>query len=161
MRSAVCSASNVTPASSDCSGAPLKPCRQANQPRRARTKRAGDQQLGEERMAAFERATVGLFVWWSASVSLVDNPGRTTTISRFGVTETVERLESGVRSRGLKVLNRIDHSGISARDGFRLRPTQSLLVDAAGGAPMKLVVWEARNGATMVSLDLQTERALR
>jgi uncharacterized protein (DUF302 family) len=111
-------------------------------------------------MAAFERATVGLFVWWSASVSLVDNPVRTTTISRFGVSETVERLESGVRARGLNVLDRIDHSGLAARAGFRLRPTQSLLVDGAGGAPMKLVVWEACNGATMVSVDSQAERLL-
>jgi uncharacterized protein (DUF302 family) len=111
-------------------------------------------------MAAFERATVGLFVWWSASVSLVDNPARSTTISRFGVRETVERLESGLRARGLKVLDRIDHSGLAARDGFQLRPTQSVLVDAAGGAPMKYVVWEARSGATMVSVDSHAERLL-
>jgi uncharacterized protein (DUF302 family) len=110
-------------------------------------------------MAAFERATVGLFVWWSAKVSLEDNPARTTKISRFDVMETVERLESGLRARGMKVLDRIDHSGLAARDGFRLRPTQSLLIDGAGGTPMKLVVWQARDGATMVSLDAHWERS--
>lgn len=105
-------------------------------------------------MAAFERATVGLFLWWSANAALADDPARAPSISRFGVAETAERIESGARSRGLKIVERTDHSGVAEREGFRLMPTQSLLVDAAsGGAPVKLVVWQARSGLTMVSLE--------
>jgi uncharacterized protein (DUF302 family) len=103
-------------------------------------------------MATFERATVGLFLWWSASLALIDNPGRALSISRFDVTETAERIESGARSRGLKVLDRTDYAAIAKREGYRLRPTQSLLVDAAsGGEPVRLVIWQTRDGITMVS----------
>ena len=105
-------------------------------------------------MAAFERATVGLFLWWSANGALIDGPARPAAISRFSVAETAERIEQCARARGLDVLERIDHSGSAARNGFRLRPTQSLLVDGAfDGAPLKLVVWEADGGRTMVSFD--------
>ena len=105
-------------------------------------------------MAAFERATVGLFIWWSANAALVANPARAPSVSRFGVAETVERIASDARAHGLNVVACTDHSGVAERDGYRLRPTQSLLIDGvAGGEPIKLVVWEARSGMTMVSLD--------
>jgi uncharacterized protein (DUF302 family) len=105
-------------------------------------------------MAAFERATVGLFLWWSANGALLDNPCRVLSVSRFGVAETAERIEAGARSRGLKVLERTDHAALARREGYRLLPTQSLLVDSArGGAPVRLVIWRARDGATIVSLD--------
>ncbi|HUL64333.1 MAG TPA: hypothetical protein VLW55_06925 [Burkholderiaceae bacterium] len=103
-------------------------------------------------MAAFERATVGLFLWWSANAALTDDPARAPSVSRFSVAETAERIECGARARGLKVLARTDHSGAAARDGFRLQPTQSLLVDGMSGEALRLVVWRARTGLTMVSL---------
>jgi len=104
-------------------------------------------------MAAFERATVGLFLWWSANAALMEDPARTPSVSRLSVAETAERIEAGARARGLKVLSRTDHSAIAERDGFRLQPTQSLLVDGMSGAPLRLVVWRASTGLTMVSLD--------
>jgi uncharacterized protein (DUF302 family) len=113
-------------------------------------------------MAAFERATVGLFLWWSASGALLDNSCRVVFTSRFDVAETAERIESGARLRGLKVLERTDHTALARRDGYRLQPTQSLLVDGTvGAAPVKLVVWRAHDGVTMVSLDERPARAPR
>lgn len=104
-------------------------------------------------MATFERATVGLFLWWSASLALVDNPGKALSISRFDVTETAERIESGARSRGFKVLDRTDYAAIARGEGYRLRPTQSLIVDDRNGSePVRLVIWQTRDGLTMVSL---------
>jgi len=104
-------------------------------------------------MAAFERATVGLFLWWRANAALTENPARAPSISRFSVAETAERIESGARARGLKVLERTDHSAAAAREGFRLQPVLSLLVDGLSGARVRLLVWRARTGLTMVSLD--------
>jgi hypothetical protein len=104
-------------------------------------------------MAAFERATVGLFLWWSANAALVDSPARAPSISPFGVAETAQRIASGALSLGLRVFDITDHSGLAARAGFHLRPTQSMLIGAVDAAPLKLVVWEAHNGLTMVSLE--------
>ena len=104
-------------------------------------------------MAAFERATVGLFLWWSANAALMEDPARTPSVSRLSVAETTERIESGARSRGLKVLERTDHSGLAERDGLRLQPTQSLLLNGMSGALVRLIVWRASTGLTMVSFD--------
>ena len=106
-------------------------------------------------MAAFERATVGLFLWWSANAAFVDNPSRVLSISRLGVAETAERIESGARSLGMAVLERTDHAALAQLEGYRLQPTQSLLVDGLGGDPVKLVIWQARSGITLVSREAQ------
>ena len=105
-------------------------------------------------MAAFERATVGLFLWWSANAALVDNPCRLVSASRFNVEETTDRIANGARVRGLEVRERTDHAALAQRDGFHLRPTQSLIVDGLHGAePVRLVIWQAHSGLTMVSTD--------
>jgi hypothetical protein len=106
-------------------------------------------------MAAFEKATVGLFLWWSANAAFVDNPSRVLSISRLGVAETAEHVESGARSLGMTVLERTDHAALAQLEGYRLRPTQSLLVDGIGGDPIKLVIWQARSGITVVSREAQ------
>lgn len=105
-------------------------------------------------MAAFERASMGLFLWWSANAALIENPCRVLSVSRFDVEETAARLEAGARARGLIVLGRTDHTALAQRAGYQLRPTQSLLVDRdPGRGRLKLVVWQARSGLTLVSLD--------
>lgn len=105
-------------------------------------------------MAAFERATVGLFLWWSANAALARNPCAVVSVRRLTVGEAAERIEAGARARGLKVLARTDHSALARSDGYRLRPVQSLLVDGAHAAdPIRLVVWQSLDGTTRVALD--------
>lgn len=105
-------------------------------------------------MAAFERATLGLFVWWSANSAFAADPGTVLTVSRSGVAETAERIEANARARGLTVVARTDHAGLARRDGLRIRPTQTLLIDhRCGGAPTRLVIWQARDETTVVSVD--------
>jgi hypothetical protein len=110
-------------------------------------------------MAPFERATLGLFLWWSADGALRDNPCRVLSASRFDVDETAKRIEMNARLRGLTVHERTDHAALAGRAGFRLPPTQSLMVDPTSGAdPLRLVVWQARSGMTLVSLDGPAEK---
>jgi hypothetical protein len=52
------------------------------------------------------------------------------------------------------VLARTDHAGQAGRDGFRLSPTQTLLIDhGSDGARSRLVIWQARSGVTVVKAD--------
>jgi uncharacterized protein (DUF302 family) len=105
-------------------------------------------------MAAFERATVGLFIWWSANNAFAADPASVLSVSRFGVAETADRIEADVRSRGLAVVEHTDHAGFARRDGLRIRPAHTLRIDhGSGGAPTRLVIWQAQSGCTVVSVD--------
>lgn len=105
-------------------------------------------------MAAFERATVGLFLWWSAGNAFAADPASVRSVSWLGVAETAERIDSDARARGMPVLARTDYAGLARSDGFRIPPTQTLLIDpATGHAPTRLVVWQADSGVTVVSVD--------
>lgn len=106
-------------------------------------------------MATFEQVTVGLFLWWSASAALGAEDAERAA-SRYGVAETVERIESSARSRGMKVLAHVDHGRAAAQAGLHVRPTRSLLIGAAGeagtdGAPARLIVWQGVDGVTRVA----------
>jgi uncharacterized protein (DUF302 family) len=95
-------------------------------------------------------------VWWSANHALNGKAMHSLSLDRLGVAPTAERIELGARARGMNVLVRTDHSGLASRDGYRLPPAQSLLIDRGnGGVPVKLVVWESRDGATLVALEGQ------
>ncbi len=47
--------------------------------------------------------------------------------SKYSVPETLLRLDNVVRSKGLTVFARIDHSGEAERAGLKMRPTQLLI----------------------------------
>lgn len=100
-------------------------------------------------MSTFERATVGLFLWWSANAALGSDPRWFGAVSRFGVAETAARIEEVARRRGLSV-QRIDHGAEANAAGLRLPPTQSLWVEQ-GDAAARLVVWQAPDGVTRVA----------
>lgn len=63
--------------------------------------------------------------------------GLITAQSRFGVTETIDRLAEAVKRAGLLVFARIDHAA-GARDvGASLRPTELLIFgNPRGGTPL-------------------------
>ncbi|WP_258583582.1 DUF302 domain-containing protein [Mesorhizobium sp. AR02] len=93
--------------------------------------------------------------------------GLITVESRFGVTETIDRLAEVVKRAGLLVFARIDHAA-GARDvGASLRPTELLIFgNPRGGTPLmqdsqlagidlpvKALGWEDEQGQVWLSYD--------
>ncbi|MFZ1746331.1 MAG: DUF302 domain-containing protein [Nitrospirales bacterium] len=59
--------------------------------------------------------------------------------SKYSVDETIQRLESLVKSRGLMVFGRIDFSGDAAKVGLDMRPTQLLIFgNPKSGTPLMI-----------------------
>ena len=93
--------------------------------------------------------------------------GLTTIASRFDPKETMDRLESEVRARGMTVFARIDHAAGAAEVGLTLRPTELIIFgNARGGTPLmqsvqtvgidlplKALVWEDASGTTWLSYN--------
>jgi uncharacterized protein (DUF302 family) len=83
------------------------------------------------------------------------------------VTETLTRLERLVRSKGLTVLARIDHSGDAARVGLEMRATELLIFGnpkagtplmiasptVAIDLPLKALAWEDADGKVWLSYN--------
>jgi uncharacterized protein (DUF302 family) len=80
--------------------------------------------------------------------------------SAHGAKETMDRLESAVKQRGLNVFARIDHAAGAAKIGKQLRPTELLVFgNPQGGTPfmecaqtvgidlpLKALVWQDNSG---------------
>ena len=93
--------------------------------------------------------------------------GITTIKSNYGPKETMDRLEAGVRSKGLTVFAHIDHAAGAAQVGLPLRPTDLLIFgNAKGGTPLmqanqetgidlplKILVWQDQAGTTWLSYN--------
>ena len=63
--------------------------------------------------------------------------GLTTVLSSFGPKETMDRLAAEVKSKGLTVFARVDHTAGAADVGMKLRPTELLIFgNAKGGTPL-------------------------
>jgi len=94
-----------------------------------------------------------------------------TGITRIGsphsVPQTMERLESLLKERGIMIFARIDFSGDAARAGLTMQPEQMLIfgnpkagtplmqsVPAAGlDLPLKALVWEDATGHTQIAYN--------
>jgi len=100
---------------------------------------------------------------------IIDKP------SNHSVEQTVERLNSILRSKGVTLFALVDHSGEAEKVGMKMRPTKLLifgspkagtpLMLAAPRAgidlPLKILVWEDGQGKVWVSynsLDYLRER---
>ena len=93
--------------------------------------------------------------------------GLRTIPSKFGSKETMDRLETEVKSKGLTVFARIDHAAGAAAVGLPLRPTKLLIFgNAKGGTPLmqaaqtmgidlplKVLVWQDASGKTWLSYN--------
>jgi len=93
--------------------------------------------------------------------------GITRMRSAHSVAQTVQRLESLLKERGVMIFARIDFSGDAARAGLSLRPEQLLIfgnpkagtplmqsVPAAGlDLPLKALVWEDAEGHTQIAYN--------
>jgi uncharacterized protein (DUF302 family) len=87
--------------------------------------------------------------------------------SGHSVKETVDRLESAAKSKGLTVFARIDHAAGALEAGLALRPTELLIVgNAKAGTPLmqslqtvgidlplKALVWEDSSGKVWLSFN--------
>lgn len=87
--------------------------------------------------------------------------------SSHSVDESVERIKSILRDKGVTLFALIDHSGEAERVGLAMRPTKLLIFGspkagtpimiatprAAIDLPLKILVWEDRDGAVFVSYN--------
>ena len=87
--------------------------------------------------------------------------------SKYGVDETVKRLESVLAERGVRVFALIDHSGEAEKAGMKMRPTKLLIFgnpksgtplmvaapSLAIDLPLKALVAEDEGGKVWVSYN--------
>jgi uncharacterized protein (DUF302 family) len=87
--------------------------------------------------------------------------------SSFSAAETVERIESALRSKGIMIFARIDHSGEAEKAGLRMHFAQLIIFGSpkagtplmvasptlALDLPLKALVWENADGKIWVSYN--------
>ena len=87
--------------------------------------------------------------------------------SPHSVPETLARLESFLKQKGLMIFARVDHSGEAEKVGLKMRPTQLLIFGSPKGGtplmvaapslaidlPLKALVWEDGQGKVWVSYN--------
>ena len=92
---------------------------------------------------------------------LVDLP------SHHSVDETVARLQGILQARGIKLFDVVDHSGEAASAGLKMPPTRLVIFGnpkagtplmlaaptAAIDLPLKILVWEDKEGKVWVSYN--------
>ncbi len=103
----------------------------------------------------------------TASLAPSANNGMVHLSSPYSISETLQRLESALTSRGLTIFARIDHSGEAEKIGMKMHPTQLILFGSpkAGTPPMvasptlaidlplKALVWEDAVGKVWLSYN--------
>lgn len=115
-------------------------------------------------------------LWKEFSVSTAN--GILSHPSPYTVSETLDRLESVLRAKGMTVFARVDHSGEAAKAGLAMPPTQLLIFgNPRGGTPimlaaplsaidlpLKALAWQDAAGNVWLSINdpryLQTRYAL-
>ena len=59
--------------------------------------------------------------------------------SKYSVPETLDRVDALLRSKGIKIFVRVDHSGAAEKVGLKMPPTQLLIFgNPKGGTPVML-----------------------
>jgi uncharacterized protein (DUF302 family) len=103
-------------------------------------------------------AITGFALLLNGAASAAD--GLVTVESAHSVKATVDKLESVLKSKGMKVFARIDHTAGAASVDMEIRPTEVLLFgnpkvgtplmicaqSVAIDLPQKMLVWEAEDG---------------
>lgn len=93
--------------------------------------------------------------------------GLVTVASRFGVSETLDRLTTRLTGAGLRVFARIDHGSGAEEVGLPLRPTELLIFgNPKGGTPLmqdkqtagidlpvKALAWEDEEGKVWLTYN--------
>jgi uncharacterized protein (DUF302 family) len=112
------------------------------------------------------RYVIGIVVSLFYLVSLASaGNGLVNVRSAHGVKATADRLEAGVKDKGMTVFNRIDHAAGAATVGQKLRPMELLIFGkpAVGtkliqcsqtmgiDLPLKALIWEDGKGTVWLS----------
>ena len=85
--------------------------------------------------------------------------------SAHGVKDTADRLEAGVKEKGMNVFNRIDHAAGAAKVGEKLRPMELLIFGSPVvgtklikcsqttgiDLPLKALIWEDGKGTVWLT----------
>ena len=93
------------------------------------------------------------------------NNGLIHTASPYSVVETLQRLEAILKSKGLTIFARVDHSGEAAKVGMEMHLTQLLIFGSPKGGtpvmlaapsvaidlPLKALVWEDDQGKVWIT----------
>ena len=88
-----------------------------------------------------------------ASDSLTNREGLTTIASCFSPKETMERLETEIQAKGMKVFARIDHAAGAAGVGLTLRPTELIIFGNAFGQKPEVFVPLGMSTVTLAVWD--------
>ncbi|MDD2899721.1 MAG: DUF302 domain-containing protein [Desulfuromonadaceae bacterium] len=100
-------------------------------------------------------------------LSAAADTGLTTIPSSFSVIETVNRLESLLKEKGITVFARIDHQAEAAKAGLTMKASQLLIFGnpkagtplmkaaptTAIDLPLKALAWEDANGKVWLSYN--------
>ena len=70
---------------------------------------------------------LGVLAMLLSTTPLAADNGIVSKPSRYSVAETLDRLEAVLKSKGVTVFARIDHSGEAEKAGLKLRPTQLVI----------------------------------
>src|ERR1700735_894465 len=87
--------------------------------------------------------------------------------SKFSVSETLDRVDALLRSKGIKIFVRVDHSGEAEKAGLKMPPTQLLIFGnpkggtlvmlaaptAAIDLPWKALAWQDAEGQIWLSYN--------
>jgi len=110
---------------------------------------------------------LGVLAMLLSTTLLAADNGIVSRPSKYSVAETLDRLEAVLKSKGVTVFARIDHSGEAQKAGLKLRPTQLLIfgdpkmgtgiMDAAPSAaidlPLKALAWQDENGKVWLAYN--------
>ena len=92
------------------------------------------------------------------------------TSSNHSVEETVEKLKGILQAKGVTLFALVDHSGEAEKAGMKMRPTKLLIFgspkagtpvmlaapSSAIDLPLKILIWEDREGKVWVSYNSLT-----
>ena len=87
--------------------------------------------------------------------------------SPYSVPDTLARLESILKERGVTIFARVDHSGEAEKAGLKMRPTQLVIFGSPKGGtplmvaaprmaidlPLKALAWEDEHGRVWLSYN--------
>jgi uncharacterized protein (DUF302 family) len=98
---------------------------------------------------------------------MTSTEGVITKLSPYRVPETLDRLEAILKSKGVRIFARVDHSGEAEKAGLQMLPTQLLIFGnpkagtpamqaaplSAIDLPLKALVWQDSTGQVWLSYN--------